>query len=233
MMIASKKRIALLLSILMLCTCALASCGKKSGGGGDKYENETVIGSASEKPEVISALSEIITALTVDSIDMPCFSDMETAVSLCRDAVLNYLLTTKYSRFSGNTSVLQEAAKQYPNMNITSAIGGSDLEGELYDLFNRGGNIRQGDTERFKYLSKIEAYVPAVAPQACTYSLDIISVDETENTYRMTFYCMRGDEVSPEYLAVFVKRSSGDCYIKSLETTAGQKTSCALTPTIS
>lgn len=220
-----------LITLAVLLLAALISCGKS--GDTDKYENETITGSAANRPEVVSALSEKITALTVDSIDMPTFSDMETAVSLCRDSVLNYLLTTKYSRFSGNTSVLTEAAKQYPSMNITCAVGGRDLEGELYNLFNRGGNIRQGDTERFKYLSKIEAYVPAVQPQACTYSLDIVSIDETENTYRMTFYCMRGDEVSPEYLAIFVKRKGTDCYIKSLETTAGQKTGCALTPTIS
>lgn len=210
---------------------SVTACGKKKTTA--DYESETVIGSASENAAVIAELSDKITALTVDSIEMPTFSDMQTAISLCRDSVLNYLLTTKYSRFSGNTSVLQKAAKEYASLNITAAVGTTDFEGELYNLFNHGGNIRHSDTERFRYMPKIEAYIPAVQTQACTYSLDIVSIDETEHTYRMSFYCTRGNDVSPEYLAVFVKRDAGGTYIKSLSQTAGEKVNCRLTATIS
>lgn len=224
------KKIVAFLAVLVI-IISVTACGKKKTV--TDYENETVIGSASGDAAVISELSDKISALTVDSIEMPTFSDMQTAISLCRDSVLNYLLTTRYSRFSGNTSVLQKAAKEYSSMNITAAVGTTDFEGELYNLFNHGGNIRHSDTERFRYMSKIEAYVPTVQTQACTYSLDIVSINETEHTYRMSFYCTRGEDVSPEYLAVFIKRNSGGVYIKSLSQTAGEKVNCRLTGTIS
>ncbi|MGN1048023.1 MAG: hypothetical protein ACI4QZ_05390 [Eubacteriales bacterium] len=217
----------------MFLAVLLASCGSSGDAEAKKYAEEAIIGSASEKPEVISALSDIIYALTIDSIELPEFTNPEDALPLCRDSVLNYLLTTSYSRFSGSTATLEKAASEYPNMNITAAIGTADFEGMLYSIFNHGGNVRHSDTKRFQYLSKIEAYTPVVQTKACTYSLDIISIDETESTYRMTFYCQRGEEISPEYLAVFVKRENASCYINSLEKIASERITCNLTKTFS
>lgn len=222
----------LLLFLCFLLVFPLASCGGALSEGA-QYEDERIIGSASEKPDVISELSGIISALTIDSIEMPEFSDPENVLESCRDSVLNYLLTTSYSRFSGSTAVLEKAAKEYPSMNISAAIGSEDLEGTLYSVFNHGGNIRHSDTERFRYLSKIEAYIPAVQAQASTYSLDIVSIDETEHTYRMSFYCERGGDISPEYLAVFIKREKAGCYIQSLHRTASERVNCNLPKTFS
>lgn len=219
-----KKIITAFLAIALI---ALSSC---SAGGiipsGEKdYSNETVIGSASGNTAVVTELSQIIYALTIDSIKLPEFSDTASAISKCGDSLLNHLLTTNYSRFSGSTEVLKKAAEEYPHLGITAAIGTGDYEGALYKYFNHGGNIRHSDTSRFRYLSKIKAYIPAVQAMANSFSLDIVAIDETPSTYRMTFYCTEGDEVSPEYYAVFVKRDKGGCYIQSVRTVASQKVS--------
>lgn len=222
------KKLTAVVSALLMALLVSCSFGEIMPSGGTDYSNESVIGSAAENASVVSELSEIIYALTIDSIRLPEFSDTASAISKCGDSLLNHLLTTNYSRFSGNTSILREAAEKYPNLGITAAIGASDYEGALYKYFNHGGNIRHSDTLRFRYLSKIEAYIPAVQSIANSFSLDIVSIDETPNTYRMTFYCMGGDEVSPEYYAIFVKRDKGGCYIQSICTVASEKVSYTL-----
>lgn len=218
------KIIAFILSIIMLISLSSCSVGEKTVD----YSNESIIGTADGDAAVISELSEIIYTLSIDSIQLPEFSDTGTAISKCGDSLLNYLLTTNYSRFSGNTDTLKKAAEKYPHLGITAAIGTSDFEGALYKYFNHGGNIRHSDTARFRYLSKISAYIPAVREQSSSFSLDIIAIHETKSTYQMSFFCTSGDEVSPEYYAVFVKRSKGGCYIQSLKKVASEKVSFVL-----
>ena len=214
-----------LVSVLILSSCSFGEIIPASSN--NEYLNEYVIGSASGNAAVISELSDIIGALTVDSVRLPEFSDTDTAISKCGDSLLNHLLTTNYSRFSGNTAV-KNAAEKYPELGINAAIGASEYEGALYKYFNHGGNIRHRDTARFRYMPKIDAYIPAVQSVANSFSLDIVSIDETANTYRMTFYCKRGDEVSPEYNATFIKRDRGGCYIATLRTVASEKVSYKL-----
>lgn len=227
-----KKHIILpvLIFVLLLSSCSVGEMIPT--GMNNEYLNESVIGSASENTAVISELSNIIGALTLDSVRLPEFSDISTAISKCSDSLLNHLLTTNYSRFSGNTAV-KEAAEKYPELGINAAIGASEYEGALYKYFNHGGNIRHSDTARFRYMTKIEAYVPAVQSVANSFSLEIVSIDETPNTYRMTFYCIRGNEVSPEYNAVFVKREKGGCYIASVRAVASEKVNYKLPATFS
>lgn len=219
------KRIISVLIALTLIVLSSCSAGGLIPSGEKDHSNETVIGSAAGNTAVVTELSQIIYALTIDSIKLPEFSDTASAISKCGDSLLNHLLTTNYSRFSGSTEVLKKAAEKYPHLGITAAIGSGDYEGALYKYFNHGGNIRHGDTSRFRYLSRIEAYIPAVQTMANSFSLDIVAIDETPSTYRMTFYCTEGDEVSPEYYAVFVKREKGGCYIQSVRTVASQKVS--------
>ncbi|MEE0969085.1 MAG: hypothetical protein U0M06_06920 [Clostridia bacterium] len=217
-----KNRVKSLLIIFFI--LALSSCsGKIIENKTADYSGETVIGSASGDTEVISELSDIIYALTIDSLKLPEFSDMNTAIEKCSDSLLNHLLTTNYSRFSGSTEVLRKAAEEYPQMSISAAIGSGDFEGALYKYFGHGGNIRHSDTARFRYLSKISAYIPAVREQANSFSLDIRSIEETQSTYRMSFYLTEGDEVSPEYYAVFVKRENSGSYIQSLKKAGDEK----------
>jgi len=225
--------LAFICSFFLIVTLSSCSVNEIIGNTPIDYSAEEPIADFSASEELISSLSDMIYALTIDSIKLPEFSDTASALSKCGDSLLNHLLTTNYSRFSGNTEVLKRAAKEYKNMNITAAIGESDYEGALYKYFNHGGNIRHESTARFKYLSKIDAYIPAVQAQANKFSLDIISVAETENTYRMSFYCSNGEEVSPEYLAVFVKRDKGGCYIQSLRQMASEKINYKIPPVFS
>ncbi len=226
-----KKLLCVALCLLLVCFSACS--GKIIEENITDYSGESVIGSVAENASVISELSDIIYALTVDSIVLPEFSDMSTAIEKCTDSLLNHLLTTSYSRFSGNTDALKKAAEEYPEMSIAAAIGASDFEGALYKYFNHGGNIRHSDTGRFRYLSKISAYIPAVREQANSFSIDITAAHETKNTYLLSFYLQGGDEVSPEYSAVFVKREKGGSYIQSLKKAGGERISYSLPPVFS
>ena len=223
--------IAVLFALVALSACS--SLGDMVTPKPVDYSSEEVIGSALGNEVLVSELSAAVYATTVNSIILPEFEDTKTALSLCGDAVLNHLITTEYSRFSGNTAVLTEAAEKYPNMNISSAIGASDYEGALYKYFDHGGNIRHESTARFKYLSKISAYTPLAGAQANAFTLDIVSLDETESTYRMDFYCTDGENISPEYLAVFVKREGKTAYLASLKKVASEKVSFVIPEVLS
>ncbi len=225
----------IILIVTALCTVIIFA-GCSWGFAKEKtpdYSNESVIGSASENTDVISELSNIIYALSVSSIELPEFSDTGGAVEKCKDSLLNHLLTTGYSRFSGSTEILKNASEEYPHLSIASAIGKSDFEGALYKYFNHGGNIRHSDTNRFRYLSKISAYIPSVRETANNYSIDIKSIEETSSTYRMKFYLSQGNDISPEYYAVFVKRDKNGCYIQSLAVSSSEKITVDLPLTFS
>ena len=207
------------LSILFLSSCSLIGAEKTD------YSSESVIGSALSDAAVVNELTNIIGALSADSPYLTEFSGTLDAVAKFSDTLLSHMLKTNYSRFSGNTEVLKKAAKEYPHLNISVAIGASDFEGALYTYFNHGGNIRHGDTAVFRYLTKIKAYVPMISLSSSVPALEIVSIDETKSTYRMTFYVSLDGELSPAYLATFVKRENKDCYILSLKKVASEKVS--------
>lgn len=215
-------------AILLLLSLTLSSCSspfirRLLGIKNTDYESEAIIGSAMNNAEIVSKLTLIVSALTVNSNALPEFSDAASAVRKCGDAVLNYMLTTNYARYHGNKALLEKAEQKYPGMNITAAIGISNYENELYSLFNYGEAAKKADTERFRYLPKISAYIPAAQAQANETVLDITSLDETVSAYKMTFYCISGDNVSKQYYALFVKRDDGGCYIKTLRSVAGER----------
>ncbi len=220
-----KKLLSVILLAVMLATVFSCKGEDIIGTSENAFLGESVTGSAIDDSAVVTELSGIIYSLTIGSTALPEFGAPSEALSKCGDSLLNHLLTTNYSRFSGNTETLKKAAEKFPQLSIAAAIGKEDYEGALYKYFNHGGNIRHGDTERFRYLSKIGAYVPAVKEIANSFELDIISIDETENTYRMTFYCKENEQISAEYFALFVKRENKGCYIYSVEKKASEKVS--------
>ena len=230
----SKRILAFFLTaLILLCT---AGCGEESasdilGGKVEDYSGEEAIGDI-DSATVISSMTLTVTALTVNSIDLPEFSSPSEIVGTCRDAILNHMLATDYSRFSSNTKLLSEISQQYPDMTVTAAIGIKDYESAVYQLFGYSGTVRHSETKRFGYLSKVTAYVPIAPAVSNNVALDIQSAIETEHTYQMSFFAMLEDESSPLYTALFIKKDDG-MYLQSLSKGKGEKVNVSLDTTIS
>ncbi len=228
-----KKILALLLATLLV--FGIFGCGEEEVndllGGNEDYSKEESLGDI-ESASVISSMTSAVTALTVNSADLPEFSSPGEIIASCQDAILNYMLSADYSRFSSNTSLLAEISAQYPNMTVTAAIGAKDYESALYKLFGYSGTVRHGETKRFSYLTRVKAYTPMAPATASNVALDIQSAYETEHTYQMTFFALLEDEMSPLYTAVFIKKDSGS-YLKSLSKGKGEKVTVNLDTTVS
>ena len=230
----AKRIIALCLAALfVLCS---SGCGEDDvndllGAGTPDYSAEESVGDI-ENATLISEMTSIVTALTVNSIDFPEFSSPGEIIATCQDAILNYMLASDYARFSGSTKLLSEIAEKYPDMTVTAAIGSKDYESALYRLFSYSGTVRHGETKRFTYLSKAKAYTPAAPATASRVALDIQSAYETEHSYQMSFFALLDEEISPLYNAVFIKKDNG-MYLRSLTRGRGEKINVSLDKTIS
>lgn len=232
------KKILILTFALTIVSVNFSSCSGEHvndilGIDSTDYEAEEIIGDASTNLDVLSSVTSIISALTINSNILPEFENSSDIASISSDTVLNYMLTTSYSRYNSDKKLLDKAEKEYPNMNITAAIGTDALEDEMYRLLGYNGAIRHADTDRFRYLSKIKAYTPAANAEAQEATLDIISLVETENTYRMTFYSVLDGTPSVQYFALFIKRENDSCYIKALRKAADEKVNVPIIDSVS
>ncbi len=215
-----KRFLALCLSLLFLNSCSLLDAF-----GFDTYDymGETVTATHTGDSAEAALLLPLLDILITDSVELPTFDNMADAIDLYRDAVLRYMLETEYAKYSGNTGLIEKAAEKYPELQITQIIPADDFEATVYRAF--GGDVKLGhkDGNVFKYLKKVEGYICNVAPADYGITAEILSVDETEKTYRVRFRCVDGGEETgesaPVYLALIIKREDGTYYFKRLEKT--------------
>lgn len=210
--------LAIMIVGLALITTACAFFDDAAGlFGFDHYDymGENIIGSVETDSEVAEKIKDMIFCLSVDSIILPEFDDMKTALDACRDSVLNYMLNKNYARYAGNSDLIKDACELYPEYTITQLIPAADFEATAYEYFGGSVKISHGDGEIFKYLSKAACYIPAVAPISDCYDVEIEAIDETESAYRVTFNCSVGD-ASARYFASVIKREDNTLYFKSL-----------------
>ena len=179
------------------------------------YENETVVGSLETDGETGEKIKDMIRMLSIDSAELPEFDDMKDAARLCRDSMLNYMLNKNYQRYAGNPKLIEKASELYPEYTITQIIPASDYEAMMYEYFGGSVKISHGDGEIFKYLSKAASYIPSGVPFGGDYDIEITSLEETENTYRVSFTCS-ADDASEKYFALIIKREDETLYFKSV-----------------
>ncbi len=204
--------------LLILCTTMLSSCSIAQKLGFDTYDymSEKVLYLHDNDGEVALELSEILDILTTDSIELPTFDNMTDAIREYRDAVLTYMLETNYLKYSGNTELIERAAREYPQYNITQIIPQGEFESTMYRYFGGNVKITHRDGGRFKYLSGVGAYISPVMPSPDVLSTEITYIGETEKTYRVKFRVHSDIARSDEYFALIIKRDDGTLYIKKL-----------------
>lgn len=203
---------------LFLCLCSLTSCQLADQLGFDTYDymSETVLSTHDAESETAAELEEFLQILITDSPYLATFENMNDAIRLYRDAVLTYMLDTGYSKYSGNTELIEKAEKEYPEYNITQIIPESEFEATMYRCFGGDVMLTHKDGERFKYLSKVGAYISPVIPADSGLTADITALSETEKTYRVRFKVVGEEISSDEYFALVIKREDGTLYIKKL-----------------
>ncbi len=217
------KKAALVL-IVFICM-ALSSCSAPReflatlGFDTHDYEGEPVTATHEPDSDIAAELSEMTGILTINSPYMPEFKNGKTALSQCRDAVLNFMLNTGYAKYTGNIELLDKASQEYPQMQFSVIIPATDFRTTVYKYFGGKEKADNKDGKLFTYLEKVDAYVTAAQPQQNRVQVTPSLIEETENTYRFTFTCKCDDAESPEYFALIIKRADGSCYFKYLKET--------------
>lgn len=218
-------RAGTLLLLILLTTLFLVSCVAGSnvlwikglfGWDVDDYASEATDRALSLDGEIAEELTDTVRMVTSDSIHLDGFRTTSQAVKLYRDAILNDMLRSNYVRYTGNTKLLTAAQGAYPYTVFSMLIPTADFENTVYRYFG-GTSVDHRNGDAFSYLDRAGAYTSVVQARACDITLSIVSLVETENTYRMCFTLSDAVETSGEYTAIFVKREDGSCYWKALE----------------
>lgn len=206
------------LTALMLSLMLLTSCGILDKLGFDTYDymSESVTMTHKSDSEIAGVLEDVLNVLITDSPGLVTFESMGDAIKAYRDAVLDHMLETGYSRYSGNTELIGKAAEAYPEYSITQIIPEDEFEATMYRYFGGDVMITHKDGSRFRYLEKVGAYAATVPLSGSGYQPEITAVSETEKTYRVWF-CVTSENVrSDDYFALIIKRDDGTLYIKKL-----------------
>ncbi|MBQ8401075.1 MAG: hypothetical protein IJX14_04005, partial [Clostridia bacterium] len=124
---------------------------------------------------------------------------------------------SEYARYSGNMELIEEAARAYPEYQITQIIPAADFEATMYRYFGGTVKISHKDGTLFRYLKKVQAYISPSAQSADTGEINILTIGETDKTYQVTFTVTHSDTVSDPYFVLIIKREDGTLYFKQLK----------------
>ncbi|MBR4071264.1 MAG: hypothetical protein IKK26_01755 [Clostridia bacterium] len=216
-----KKIIVVLLliaSVLSLSSCSVTNeFLARLGFDTHDYEGEAVVETYDNESEQTEKIREMVRTLSINSPHIPTFDGSKDAVSKCRDSLLNYMLNTQYSKYTGNLDLLDKAIEQYPYLKVATVIPAEDFEDEAYRYFGGKQKVQNQSGNLFTYLDKVSAYTTVTTPVESKINIECISLEETLNTFRFKFRCSLGEETSDDYFALIIKRADGSCYFKYVE----------------
>ena len=210
---------------VLLCSVFLVSCMASAnvtwvramlGYDVTDYEAEETVTLLSASDDRVGELCSMVDILSAErGISLEEFSNTSEAVSLYRDAILGYMLRGNYSRYTGNRDEMERVNAAYPQMQFSTVIPASDFENTVFRYFG-GVSVKNESGELYSYLKRAQCYTAPMQTRATGTELDVQSLEETANTYRMRFTLSDGTECSGIYTAVFLKRDDGTCYFRSL-----------------
>ena len=218
------RRIGLTILLLILLSVLLVSCvaGPSAlwirglfGLDTNDYFSEAPLRQLQPDGAAAAMLSNMVTIIVSDGIQLSPFSGTGEAVRLYRDAILNDMVRDDYSRYTGNRQSLDDVARAYPYLSAATLISKKDFENVVFRFFG-GTTVSHKSGDAFSYLSRAGYYTSPLQARECVTEVNILELYETEHTYRMQFTLTANGETSESYTAVFVKRSDGSCYWKAL-----------------
>ena len=209
----------LLLSAVVLVSCVAGSnvvwVRRLLGFDVTDYESESPIGTVPEDGEICSDLCARVGMIVGNTVDLQEFQGSAQAVKLYRDAILNSMLTQNYAQYTGDRRMIARVESAYPNLTASTLIPEEDFKNTVIRCFG-GTDVGHADGVYFRYLEAASCYLSAVDGGRSKVDIRTQAVEETEHTYRLQFVLSDGEETSPVYTAVFVKREAGDCYLRSI-----------------
>lgn len=214
---ASLALAAVLVSSLSSCSGWWDTFTSSLGFDTRDFSDEAVIGSRLGDAGLQAELDECVAMLTMNEALLAEFSSSSEAMDKCRDSVLNRMLDRDFARYTGNIELLDRAAEEYPQINITTLIPASEFDRTFYQVFGGATKITRASGEYFSYLEKLEAYTPLAAPMSPEFSVTYEKIDETENTYRVRLFVTVNGADSPRYDVLMRKRDDGTMYFRSVK----------------
>ncbi len=179
------------------------------------YGNEPTLQEHAPDGKVASELSNTVEILLSDDIELATFENTSQAVKYYRDEILNDMLRDHYTAYTGNTQLLSKVTTVYPQANYSTLIPKKDFENTVFRYFG-GTGVSHKDGEIFTYLSRADGYTAPLQAWESKVALQVLTVVETEHTFRMQFTLSDGSDTSTPYSALFVKRADGSFYLSSL-----------------
>ena len=220
----TRSKAAAAILVLALTAAALTSCGwwdpftSLLGFDTFDYSDEAIVADRLGDGELEAAISDCVAMLTMNEPRLAEFSSPAEAIRKCRDSVLNHMLDADFSRYTGNIELLDEAAREYPQIKITNLIPASDFDRTFYRVFGGATKITSTSGEYFSYLEKLDAYTALSNPLSPEFSVKFSKLDETEHTYRATLSVTVNGASSPDYSVTMIKREDGTMYFRTVKT---------------
>ncbi len=177
------------------------------------YEHEVGTRFPGVNDPIYKTVSDMVSILVYDSVHITPFESTREAASGNSDAILNYMLKTSYSAYSGNSALLEEAEKVYPQYHITTLIPKADYESYVYRYFGGDTSVQHASTVRFTYLSKLGAYTTTGQAVSPSITVNVTKVVETSHTYRVNF-TLSSETESVDYFSMVMKRNDGTLYMR-------------------
>ena len=213
-----------LLVLLLLTAAFLVSCVAGSGSlwvqgflGMDtnNYAVEPVVNTLSPDGEEVAAMLDIIDILLPFGGELDSFRNTSQLLRHYRDAILNDMLRDNYSLYTGNAAVLEKVASASPHTVLTVAIPAEDFANAVNRYFGGSASShKSGDW--FSYLPGAQVYTTPLQPVESPCTVTVERAEETLHAYRLYFRISEGDATSETYIALFVKREDGSCYLRAL-----------------
>lgn len=213
-----KRFLTTLLCLAMVTSCTgcatVTELVDKLGFDTYDYMSEEVHTTYETDSDTAATLADMIRILVPTLVP---FDNMNEAISAYRDTVLTYMLESEYARYSGNMTLISKAAEAYPEYQISEIIPAADFEATMYRYFGGSVKISHKDGSRFRYLSKVQAYIALSSPISDDSLVRITSIGETDKTWRVTFTVVQGQVESDPYFVLIIKRDDGTLYFKQLQ----------------
>lgn len=179
------------------------------------YENEAAVRFLDDGDEVYEKIRGIVSILIYDSAHISTFETTREAAAGNIDAILNYMLKSSYSAYSGNAELLKAAETAYPQYHITTLIPKGDFESYVYRYFGGDSSVQHSSSARFTFLSKVNAYTTTGQPADSNVVVTVTGCVETSHTYRADITLSQNGE-SVDYKSMIMKRDDGTLYMKYL-----------------
>ncbi|MBR6535134.1 MAG: hypothetical protein IKT65_06100 [Clostridia bacterium] len=200
------KKISTAALAVLLCV-TMCSCSDLLGIDNSDYASESAVCTHEADGDISESLEKICTVLTFCPSQTVCFDTWQDASSEYIDIVLEYLAGTHFEKYSANGKMFDLLAEKYPELTINTLIPAEDLSNTVYEFFGGDIHIKHKDTSQFTYLDKINAYILTGRLSFDYTAVQMIHVEETENTYRATVrFSRNGTPFDNDYSVIFRKR---------------------------